>query len=72
VSTDGEKPARVIVDGRAARVVACAGPWRASGEWWDARAWGREEWDVALDDGRLCRLALDQLTGRWHLDAIYD
>jgi protein ImuB len=72
VSTDGEKPARVITDGRAARVVACAGPWRASGEWWDARAWGREEWDVALDDGMLCRLALDQLTGRWHLDAIYD
>ena len=68
VETDGERPA--CVDGR--RVVACAGPWRASGEWWDAEAWARDEWDAALADGVLCRLARDRLTGAWYLDAVYD
>ena len=68
VETDGERPARV--DGR--RVVACAGPWRASGEWWDAEAWARDEWDAALADGALCRLAHDRLTGAWYLDGLYD
>ena len=42
-----------------ARVVGCAGPWRVSGEWWDAGAWARDEWDVALSDGAVCRLARD-------------
>ncbi len=68
VETDGERPARV--DGR--RVVACAGPWRASGEWWDAEVWARDEWDAALAAGALCRLAHDRLTGAWYLDAVYD
>jgi protein ImuB len=63
-----ERPTRV--DGR--RVVACAGPWRASGEWWDAEAWAREEWDVGLGDGALCRVVRDRLTGHWYLDALYD
>ena len=38
------------------RVVGAAGPWRASGHWWDAGAWERESWDVALTDGRVLRL----------------
>jgi len=68
VETAGERPARV--DAR--HVVACAGPWRASGEWWDAEAWARDEWDVVLGDGALCRLARDRLTGHWYLDGVYD
>jgi len=55
-----------------ARVVTCAGPWRSSGEWWDGRAWARDEWDVALSDGALCRLARDERTGCWALDGVYD
>jgi protein ImuB len=54
------------------RVVACAGPWRISGEWWDTRAWARDEWDVLLADTRLCRLAHDRLTDHWHLVGVYD
>ncbi len=53
-------------------VVACAGPWRASGQWWDERAWARDEWDVAFADGLLCRLSHDRLTGHWYLDGAYD
>jgi len=68
VETNGEQPMRV--DGQG--VVARAGPWRGSGEWWDARGWARDEWDVALGDGMLCRLTHDHRTGEWHLDGIYD
>jgi protein ImuB len=68
VEAMGERPMRVA--GR--RVLACAGPWRASGEWWDVEAWAREEWDVVLSDGALCRIARDRLTGHWYLDALYD
>jgi protein ImuB len=72
VVTRGGRPARVRWGDRPSAVVACAGPWRTSGEWWDVRAWSRDEWDVQLDDGPLCRLALDHRTGRWLLDGVYD
>jgi protein ImuB len=68
VEAAGEQPTRV----GAHRVLACAGPWQASGEWWDAEAWAREEWDVVLVDGALCRVVRDRLTGHWYLDALYD
>jgi len=54
------------------RIMACAGPWRLSGDWWDVDGWARDEWDVALSDGTLCRLALDLRTGAWTLEAVYD
>jgi protein ImuB len=31
------------------KVVAVAGPWRTSGEWWRTDAWARDEWDVAIE-----------------------
>jgi protein ImuB len=68
VETVGERPVRV----EARLVVASAGPWRASGEWWDREAWARDEWDVVLGDGALCRLARDRLVGHWYLDGFYD
>ena len=54
----------------AGRIVAGVGPWRASGEWWTPRPWLRDEWDVELADGTLCRLAHDGST--WRLEGIYD
>jgi protein ImuB len=73
VEADGDaRPAWVTRDGRRRRVVACAGPWRLSGDWWDVHAWARDEWDVALDDGLLCRLARDRVSGAWLLDGVYD
>jgi protein ImuB len=68
-----QRPARVRLDGRGpVRVLTCAGPWRLSGEWWDAEPWGWDEWDVELADGLVCRLARDGLRGIWYLDGIYD
>ena len=68
VATIGERPVRV----ETRLVVASAGPWRASGEWWDLQAWARDEWDVVLGDGALCRVARDRLAGHWYLDGFYD
>lgn len=31
------------------------GPFLASGDWWDAQFWSREEWDAQSSDGTLCR-----------------
>lgn len=75
------QPVEVVAD-RAVpvqgRVRACAGPWRTSGGWWEGAAacgqghWSRDEWDVALDQGVICRLFRDRSTDTWFLDAVVD
>jgi protein ImuB len=72
VEADDGRPRWLTSEGTRARVLSCAGPWRISGEWWDTRAWARDEWDVLLSDTRLCRLAHDRLANHWHLVGIYD
>jgi protein ImuB len=70
VTVDAGAPAHLRAAGLAGRIIAGAGPWRVSGEWWTEAPFVQDEWDVELDDGTLCRLARD---GRgWRLDAIYD
>ena len=39
----------------AAAVIARQGPYRTSGDWWDAKKWERTEWDLQLEDGGVCR-----------------
>ena len=34
--------------------------------------WDRDEWDVALDDGAVCRLFQDRDTGQWFVEGVYD
>jgi protein ImuB len=72
VETRDGRPRSLDGAGASVRVRASAGPWRISGEWWDTRAWARDEWDVLLTDRRLCRLAHDRLTDHWLLVGIYD
>jgi protein ImuB len=72
VTTEHGRPTRVRWGERPSVVVASAGPWRASGDWWDVRAWARDEWDVLLADGAVCRLALDHRTHHWLVDGVYD
>lgn len=74
VVVDDERRPVVVAGALAseARVIGCAGPWRVSGEWWDAHAWARDEWDVALSDGAVCRLARDLRDDVWYLDGVYD
>ena len=46
------------------------GPYLASGNWWDEKAWDRAEWDVELENGALCQC--HSTAGQWALDGIYD
>ncbi len=50
--------------------VAQAGPFLASGHWWDDKSWSRAEWDLQLADGALCRC--HQHAEGWVMDGIYD
>ena len=65
-------------------VLQAAGPWRATGNWWVADlppeggsckrggSYNRDEWDVALGGGAVCRIFHDRTADRWFLEAIYD
>jgi protein ImuB len=52
-------------------VVDRAGPWKASGDWWD-KAWSREEWDVALSGGGVYRIFRDCLRDQWFVEGELD
>jgi protein ImuB len=70
VTLTAGRPVHLQSDRLAARIVASAGPWRSSGEWWTERPWVRDEWDAELADGTLCRLVHDGSS--WWLEGIYD
>jgi hypothetical protein len=74
VAVDAHRPARVTADRpgiASGEVDACAGPWRTSGAWWND-GWDRDEWDVALDDGTICRVYQDRATRGWFMEGIVD
>jgi protein ImuB len=81
----GGRPLRVTTDRRSfdgGSVVACMGPWRTSGNWWDSgksevgsqksEVWDRDEWDVSLNDGAVYRIFRDRASDGWFIDAIVD
>jgi protein ImuB len=75
VAAAAGRPVRVTTDRMGfagGAVVACAGPWRTSGDWWAGEAWNRDEWDVALSDGGVYRIFRDRLRDAWFIDAIVD
>jgi protein ImuB len=47
------------------------GPYRASGGWWESDRWSAEEWDIALEDGSLYRLARTA-ENDWRIEGSYD
>jgi protein ImuB len=63
-------PAFVSAPGVRGAVAESAGPWRASGDWWDV-AWSREEWDVALEAG-VYRIYRDRLREAWFVEGELD
>jgi protein ImuB len=71
-------PARLLLNKSrvSAEVVAFAGPWRNSGEWWGDQAWSREEWDVAVRQAKadvmFYRVCRDLNSGEWFLEGSYD
>jgi protein ImuB len=75
VAVDAGRPARIAIDRRGmpgGDVQQAAGPWRSSGGWWERTRWNRDEWDVALSDGTVCRLFRDRDSGAWFLEGVFD
>ena len=75
VAVEKGRPSRVAIDRRGMPggvVRQAAGPWRSSGNWWDGQRWNRDEWDVAFDDGAVCRIFLERDTDGWFVEGIYD
>jgi protein ImuB len=75
VTLDGGRPVRVAIDRQGmpgGAVTQAAGPWRSSGAWWEPARWNRDEWDVALAEGAVCRLFRDRDSGVWFLEGIFD
>jgi protein ImuB len=66
------KPVKVVSTLGSGRVIACAGPWHGSGDWWTGNEWNRQEWDVELQSIGVSRLYQDCLQHRWFMDGIYD
>jgi protein ImuB len=63
-------PAFLAAYGIRGAVLDRAGPWRASGDWWD-EAYSREEWEVTLGTG-LYRIFRDRLRGGWFVEGELD
>lgn len=64
-------PAFVWTTGVQGALAAVAGPWLASGDWWEKEScWQREEWDVELATGGLYRLIRTQ--EGWLVEGEYD
>ncbi len=78
IRLESDIPARLTAAGGKAqaglrgRVIRAAGPWRTSGDWWAPTRWARDEWDVQLEDGSVCRIYRDAITGTWFVEGIYD
>jgi protein ImuB len=70
VLLDENKPAHLRSAELQGAIVEQDGPFVASGNWWDEKAWARAEWDVELASGALCRCHAQD--DAWQLDGIYD
>lgn len=75
VELDGEKPHFIWLWQRQRRVLAASGPWVSSGNWWNASAWIRQEWDVALKTpagvGHY-RIYHDRVRKQWFVAGVFD
>ena len=63
-----EAPAHISTAALKSKVIASAGPWRSSGDWWKSDPWDRSEWDIAVTGDALYRIHEDLRTGRWFLE----
>ena len=57
------------------KVVALAGPWRTTGDWWRDDGWARDEWDVTLErqgHQTLYRIYRELATEHWFVEGNYD
>ena len=77
VALERGRPSQIPIDRKGmpgGRVQQSAGPWRTSGAWWTdgGGRWDRDEWDVALSDGSVCRIYRERESGNWFIEAVVD
>jgi protein ImuB len=70
VFVENNQPAHIRSADLHGQVVTQAGPFASSGDWWDATAWGRAEWDMELENGVVCRCHRN--AREWRVDGVYD
>jgi len=66
------EPARIASSRWEGRVVACAGPWLTSGDWWAVDPWDHAQWDVEIASGDLLLIHRNVRTRVWNIDSSYD
>lgn len=57
------------------KVIAAAGPWRTTGDWWRSDLWARDEWDIAIAAARgqvVYRIYRQMKDGQWFVEGSYD
>ncbi len=75
VELNGGKPAWMHSSVISGRVLETRGPWKLSGNWWDRVRWETNEWDIALDNGGIYRIAqcgATTLQDQWEIVGVYD
>jgi protein ImuB len=76
VALRNQRPATFFFREKRYAVEHAYGPWLASGEWWNATAWGFEQWDLIArsPDGLplYCCLVHDLTRNCWQIAALYD
>jgi protein ImuB len=77
VALERGRPSHIPIDRKGmpgGTVRQSAGPWRTSGAWWmdGGGHWDRDEWDVSLADGSVCRIYRERESGNWFMEAVVD
>ena len=81
VFLDEDAPGYIRSPEISGKIAEQRGPYLASGNWWDEKAWARAEWDLQLKNGELIRAHHEALPssnygateeGIWEVDGIYD
>jgi protein ImuB len=75
VEARGATPVRIAFAQARGEIVAAAGPWRTSGEWWTEDGWARDEWDVAVETKEgmvLYRIYRNLDSSEWFVFGSYD
>jgi len=66
------QPVRIFSAKGGGSIIACAGPWRTSGDWWTSDGWSHQEWDVEIQSVGVSRIYQDYLQGEWFIEGNYD
>jgi protein ImuB len=66
------KPARIFSSRGGGNVIACAGPWQVSGDWWTSEVWNHQEWDIEIQGMGVSRIYQNCLRRQWFIEGGYD